>query len=170
VALGVSAGYRFSPRMTAEIDASYVPRLELGEIPVCPIEMLCALASTATGPGLFRAGSYVLTGRAKSVSLVLVSQLPIRLGAMRPYVAGGGGFANVRRELRDSVVPFSLRRSSTDPMVTLGGGVDVPVGHKLIVGVDVRYERIFADQQFFRPDIDHDLNLTRVGSSIRYRF
>jgi hypothetical protein len=36
--------------------------------------------------------------------------------------------------------------------------------------VDVRYRRLFEKDQFQRSDIPPNLDLTRIGSSISYRF
>lgn len=165
--LGVTAGYRFTSLLSAELKASYLPRLDFGEIPLCPPGLFCIAANA---PATFRAGSYAVRGRSRSLTLAVISELPVRFGPVRPYVAAGGGLANVRRELRDTEVPSALARTSTDPMMTLGGGVEVPLRRSLMLGIDVRHERTFGEDQFDRADVETDVALTTVGMSVRYRF
>jgi hypothetical protein len=165
-AVGISGIVPLTPALSVEVDASYLPGLDFGEIPLCPPEVLCILA----GGNTLRAGTYSVHGRSRSLALSVVSRLPVRLGVMEPYVAAGGGIANVRRELRDTQLPFSVSRTSTDPMITIGGGVDVPMTRRITFGVDARYERAFGDDQFDRDDVAEDLTLTRVTLVVRYRF
>jgi hypothetical protein len=116
----------------------------------------------------FRGGDYELDGRAGLFSANLRSEL--RVGRMRPYVVGGGGLATVRRQLRDTTIPFRWTSTSTGPSVTMGGGVEILVGHSLAVGIDLREQWVFQDEQFGRSDVPHNLALTRLGSSLSYRF
>jgi Outer membrane protein beta-barrel domain len=165
-AVGVSGVVPVSAALSVEVDASYLPRLDFGEIPVCPPDVFCIL----TGVSTVRGGSYSVHGRSRSVAVSLVSRLPVSLGTMQPYVAAGGGVANVRRELRDTQLPLSFSRTSTDPLITIGGGVDVPMTRRIMFGVDARYERAFGDDQFGRDDVAADLSLTRITLVVRYRF
>jgi hypothetical protein len=165
-AVGISGVVPVTPALSVEVDASYLPRLDFGEIPLCPPDVFCIL----TGSNTLRAGSYSVHGRSRSVAVSVVSRLPFSLGVMVPYVAAGGGVANVRRELRDTQLPFSVSRTSTDPMITIGGGVDVPMTRRIMFGVEGRYERAFGDDQFGRDDVAQDLTLTRVTLVVRYRF
>jgi opacity protein-like surface antigen len=168
-AVGVTATIRVTQTLRFEVNGSYRPDLDFGQIPLCPPDAACILASE-TSLGLFRAGAYNVHARARSATVSLVTDLPIRFGAVQPYVAAGGGLANVRRELRDTELPNALTRTSTDPMLTVGGGVDVPLTDRIVLGLDARFERVFSEQQFDRPDMPKDLNLTRVGVVVRYRF
>jgi opacity protein-like surface antigen len=163
-AVGLSGTVPLTQALSIDVDASYLPRLDFGEIPLCPPEVLCILADTVRG------GSYDVRGRSRSLTLSLVSRLPIRTGALQPYVTAGGGLANIQRELRDTQLPVSVSRSSTDPMVSVGGGVDIPVARRIVFGVEARYERAFGEEQFGRDDVAEDLSLTRVTFVVRYRF
>jgi hypothetical protein len=169
-AVGVNATIRITQVLRFEIDGAYRPDLDFGQIPLCEPDRMCALMTPHTTISLFRAGAYNVHARARSATVSLVTDLPIRFGAMQPYIAAGGGLANVRRELRDTEFPFAITRTSTDPMLTVGGGIDLPLTGHIVLGVDARFERVFSDQQFDRPDMPEDLNLTRVGVVIRYRF
>ena len=169
-AVGINATIRVTEVLRFEVDGSYRPDLDFGQIPLCAPNLMCALMTTGGPTGLFRAGSYNVHARARSATVSLVTDLPIRFGSMQPYIAAGGGLANVRRELRDTEFPSAITRTSTDPMVTIGGGIDVPLTGRIVIGLDARFERVFSEQQFDRPDMPEDLNLTRVGVVIRYRF
>jgi opacity protein-like surface antigen len=165
--LGVTATIRVTRTLRFEVDGSYRPDLDFGQIPLCPPGLACILASETS---LFRTGAYNVHARSRSATISLVSDLPIRFGALQPYVAAGGGFANVRRELRDTEIPGVIARTSTDPMLTVGGGVDVPLTDRFALGLDARFERVLGEPQFDRPDMPEDFNLARVGLVIRYRF
>ena len=54
--------------------------------------------------------------------------------------------------------------------VALPAGVDFLLGHRVALGVDARYRRMFEKDHFQRSDIPPNLDLTRIGSSISYRF
>jgi hypothetical protein len=53
------------------------------------------------------------------------------------------------------------------PVLSAGGGVDVPVWRALAIGLDVRYQRVSEDPALYRPNLR---NLTRVGTFVGYRF
>lgn len=78
--------------------------------------------------------------------------------------------SSVRFEQRDRLGPRRSTVTSTNPLLTLGGGVDFVVWRGLAVGVDVRQERIFDADATRRFQIPQDLTLTRLGSSVSYRF
>ena len=165
--VGISAGYRFTPRLAFEVDTSYMPGLDFGDIPACPPGGVCALG----GPLVqVVGGTLSLSGRAASLSVNVVSELPLRTQWIRPYLVGGAGVAQVRRELQHNSLPIRSTTTSTGPMVTMGGGVDFLVWRGIAVGVDLRYQHVFEEDQLRTGDIESNLSLTRVGSSISYRF
>jgi hypothetical protein len=51
-------------------------------------------------------------------------------------------------------------------MLSLGGGVELLVSPHFAIGVDARFQRIF-EGPVFRPNL---ANLTRIGTSVGYRF
>jgi opacity protein-like surface antigen len=171
--VAVSAGYRFTPRLGVELEVSHLQSLDFGDFPACPPEVLCILAAPF---GLsVRGGVLSLSGRATSFTVNLISELPIGARWIRPYGAAGGGLANVRRELFDDFIARTTSTTSTEPVMTIGGGADFPVWRGLAVGVDLRYQRVFEEEMRFdywsyRSDFPHHLNLTRLGTSVRYRF
>jgi len=166
--VGISAGYRFTPRLGVEVDASYMPGLDFGEFDICPPGVFCALPVTAGLPVV--GGTQSLHGRAALVSVNGVSEIPVRAHWLRPYVVGGVGVAEVRREQRYDSYPIRFTRTSVGPLLTAGGGVDFLVWRNVGIGVDLRYQHVFEKDQFGRSDMDHNLTATRFGSSVSYRF
>jgi len=158
-AVGLAASYRFGPRFGLELDASYLPKIDLGEFPNCPPPLVCILG-----------GNYSLDARAVSLTGNVVAALPSGVSWMQPYVVAGIGVAHVRRQHQD--VFFAARRwqiTTTKPTVTFGGGVEFPAGRRLGLGLDIRYQPIFEDRPAL-PVVEPTLNLTRIGATLSYRF
>jgi opacity protein-like surface antigen len=166
-AIGVAGGYRFTPGMGLEVDASYMPGLDFGDFPSCPAGHVC-IATTVPALAVL-GGAFSLHGRAAMLSVNVVSELPVRAQWIRPYVVGGAGIAEVRREQRYENRPL-FTTTSTGPLLTMGGGVDFLLSRRIAVGVDLRYQHVFEEDQFGRPDTDRNLSVTRLGSSVSYQF
>lgn len=166
-AISITGGYRFTPRLALEVDASYMPGLDFGDFPFCPRDHVC-IATTVPAEAIL-GGSFSLHGRATMLSVNVVSELPVRARWIRPYVVGGAGVAEVRREQRYENRPLRFTRTSTGPLLTVGGGVDFLLTRKVAIGVDLRYQHVF-EQELFGRDMSRDLSLTRLGSSVSYRF
>lgn len=157
-AISLTVGYGFTPHLAMEVDASYMPKLDVGDFPNCPPPRVCV-----------RGGTYSLHRQTGSISANVIARLPVGTSRIRPYLAAGGGVAQVRRQVLDNQVPIRSTFNSTGPMLTAGGGVEFLSGPRLAVGLDARYQRIFEDdtrQLFTEPDLD----LVRIGCSVRYRF
>ncbi|SRR6266542_90102 len=161
LATGLSGGYRFTSALGLELEGLYQTKLDFGDFPNCPPDAICAAV---------RGGTFSLHGRIASLSSNVVAQVPVQASWIRPYLVAGGGVAHVRREQRDNFLPYRSTATSTDPLLTLGGGVDFPVGRRVALGIDMRYQRIFGERLFGRSDIEPNLNLTRLGGSVSYRF
>jgi opacity protein-like surface antigen len=160
--IGFTAGYPLPSKMRLELDASYVRNLDFGQFFSCPPDRICA--AVASFP--FR-----LRGEAVSLGGNVVSELPWHARRIRPYVLGGAGVAHIRRTERyESFFPTRRTLTSTGPLLTAGAGIDFLLGNRVAVGVDVRYRRLLEKDQFQRSDIPPNLDLTRIGSSISYRF
>jgi opacity protein-like surface antigen len=165
--VGISAGYRFTPRLALEVDTSYMPGLDFGDFPACPPGGVCAAGAPLVQ---IIGGTFSLRGRAAALSVNVVSELPLRTRRIRPYAVGGAGVAQVRREQQHNFLALRSTTTSTGPMVTMGGGVDFLVWRGIAIGVDLRYQHVFEEDRFGRADIERNLSLTRVGSSVSYRF
>jgi opacity protein-like surface antigen len=96
--------------------------------------------------------------------------------AVQPYVMGGFGFGNVDNDvtftLGGAVASAStlaqyvtlgsdLSGSSTNAMLTLGGGAMVPLWRTLLLDLQYRYGRIFSDE---------GINTNRAGVGFGVRF
>lgn len=78
-------------------------------------------------------------------------------------VAGADVTANLSQDPYGNIILGSdLSGSSNKAMFEFGGGVAVPLFRRLLIDLQVRYDRIFAD-----PD---GINLTRAGVGIGVRF
>jgi hypothetical protein len=160
-AVALAGGYRFTPRIGVEVDAWYATKLDFGDVPACPPDRFCAAVV---------GGTLTVHGRALSVSGNFISELPVRATWIRPYLVGGAGIARVRFEQQDTFFGFRQTFNSSGPMLTAGGGVDFPLGRRLILGIDVRQQWLFPEDRFGRSDIDSNVQLTRVGTSLHVRF
>jgi opacity protein-like surface antigen len=106
-------------------------------------------------------------------------EIPTTLRTIVPYIVGGGGIASLRREVTYSSSPFlafpelaglgdiasTLLRSSSSTETALalnvGVGVSIRVVKQLFADADMRYVRVFAN---------NELDLNRFGAGISYRF
>lgn len=160
--IGLTAGYPVLSRMRVELDASYVRNLDFGSFYSCAPGRVCA--AVVSFP-------FTLRGEAVSLGGNVVSELPWHARRVRPYVLGGAGVAHIRRTESYELF-FRTRRTltSTRPLLTAGAGIDFLLGDRVAIGVDVRYRRLLEKDHFQRSDIPPNLDLTRIGSSISYRF
>jgi opacity protein-like surface antigen len=89
-----------------------------------------------------------------------------------PYVVGGGGIANVKDNFTVTlpvpvpgipvlIQPAAVTQSSTDLVLTVGGGASILMTAHVSVDVDLRYLRLIASR---------DLNVGRFGVGFSYRF
>jgi opacity protein-like surface antigen len=100
-------------------------------------------------------------------------------GKAQPYVLAGGGIAKVTRDVRffagGSDVTSNLQQapyylvlgsdlsgSATKPMFVVGGGVAYPVWKQLVLDFQVRFGRIFAE--------DEAITVGRAGLGIGLKF
>lgn len=99
-------------------------------------------------------------------------------GSLRPYVMGGGGMAQVKQDATFAVggtdvtanlatqygvqLGTDLSGTFTKPMMVAGAGVMWPVWGRLIVDLQYRFGRIFAE--------DEAITVNRAGVGIGLRF
>jgi len=103
-------------------------------------------------------------------------QLPTQSKA-QPYVLGGFGLARYTQDVHflvsgtdvtgnlttyGVVLGSDLSGSLTKPMMTLGGGVAVPVYQKLVIDLNYRFGRVFAS--------GGGMNINRAGVGLGVRF
>ena len=98
--------------------------------------------------------------------------------ALRPYVMGGGGMAQVKQDVTFTVggsdvtsnlasqfgvqLGTDLSGTFTKPMIVAGAGVIWPAWQRLVVDLQYRYGRIFAE--------DGAITVNRAGVGIGVRF
>ena len=157
--VGLNVSRRMTSQLGVELDASYAPALDLGDFPNCPAGQVCV-----------RGGTFSLNARTVAISAGLVARIPTGPSWARPYVVAGGGFAHVRQIRRDNFFPLRSSSASVAPAVSLGGGVDFRLARRLGVAVETRYQRLFETLLPDRPDRKSSLNLTRIGTTVSYRF
>jgi opacity protein-like surface antigen len=95
----------------------------------------------------------------------------------QPYVLGGFGLARYTQDVHflvsgtdvtgtiatyGVVLGSDLAGSLTRPMMTLGGGVAVPVYHNILIDLQYRFGRIFASGE--------GININRAGAGLGVRF
>jgi opacity protein-like surface antigen len=99
------------------------------------------------------------------------------LGKAQPYIMGGVGIAKVQKDVVFTIsgtdvtgnlqqygvfLGTDLSGSFTKPMLTLGGGVALPVWRQLVLDFQYRYGRIFGP--------DQDIVAQRVGVGLGIKF
>jgi opacity protein-like surface antigen len=99
-------------------------------------------------------------------------------GPLRPYVMGGGGIARVKQDVTFTVggsdvtpnlasqfgvqLGTDLSGTFTKPMIVAGAGLTWPAWQRLVVDVQYRYGRIFAE--------DNAIAVSRAGIGLGVRF
>jgi len=147
--------------------------------------------NNVAGATVGAAAQVIVTGLAQTQSNVGVSvKEPVTFGAagvkylvpvngtkLQPYVMGGIGIAKVRNDVKFSVngtdvtatlpqlgvqLGTDLSGDFTKALLTVGGGVAVPVWQRLVLDLHYRYGRIFAPEQ--------GINVSRAGIGLGVRF
>ena len=179
VAVAAGMGYRINRTLSIGVELTVIPDFSSGtpELPV-------SIASTLVFPApIVRVES--TDGRATIFTGNLRLNVPTRSARISPYLIGGAGVGNVRDELSYSVdygpifgttfppgipIPLprivppiqeSIRRSTTDVAITMGGGISFAMGSQWSIDGDARYVAIVGDR---------DLQMGRFGGGISYRF
>jgi opacity protein-like surface antigen len=103
--------------------------------------------------------------------------IPVSTPRAQPYVLGGFGVAQVKHDVTFTIagsdvtatlpqygvtLGSDLSGSSTRPMLSLGGGVAVPVWQQIVLDLQFRYGRIFTE--------DAGTNVGRAGIGLGFRF
>jgi opacity protein-like surface antigen len=103
--------------------------------------------------------------------------IPVTGTKLQPYVMGGIGIAKVKQDVKFTVggtdvtaglqqfgvqLGTDLSGDFTKAMLSLGGGVAVPVWERLVIDLHYRYGRIFAP--------DQGINVSRAGIGLGVRF
>lgn len=180
-AISGSFGYRVDRCFGLEFEIGVVPGLE-NEPQVVPLGSVYDLLgidirNPSVAPTIFPPPEF--DNRLITFMTNARVEIPTTLKAIQPYVVGGGGIASIKREVTylfplltvsptplGEIPPISLLpRSSTSTETALamnvGVGVSIRIVKQLFADADMRYMRVFANQEF-------DLN--RFGAGVSYRF
>ena len=179
-----AVGYRFNHAIGLEVEVTSVPALKPDVAGLGQPTILLSTESTLAGFTTSLPTSLLSAtgGRATVFTTNVRVEMPTTTARVIPYVAGGGGVANVKERFTFAVPtprvlagapipapmptisiipPQPVERSSTDLALTLGGGVSVLVVDHVSVDVDLRYLRLIGAR---------DLNVGRFGVGASYRF
>jgi len=167
---GAELGFRITPTLELFVEGGHVRDA----------------AAPSVGDGAQQIATYLTTVQSGAVSFGV--KQPVTFGdagvrylfqtssRLTPYVLGAAGVARVNNNVTFSingtdvtstlanyfvVLGGDLAGSSTKAMMVIGGGVQWPAWQQLVVDVQYRYGRIFADP---------GTNLNRAGVGIGLRF
>jgi opacity protein-like surface antigen len=175
-----SGGYQFSRNLALEIEATAVQGLKsrIADRPtiLSAFDLQAALVGTGLTPVIFPTPTFrSVDGRAVFFTTNVRAQLPTPSARLTPFFVAGGGAANLRHTIEINfprpllpagvLIPIRLPQrvvdSTTNLALTIGGGVDVRIASRAAVTADLRYFRLFGEQ---------DSNVGRFGVGVRYRF
>ena len=175
VSVAVATGYRVNRVFGFGVEVTSVPALKPDVTALGPSTLIAssggALVVTSTSvPTSTVSGT---DGRAIIFTTNVRIEIPTMTARVIPYVIGGGGVASVKERFTITppvplpsgipivIPPRPVTQSSTDLVVTFGGGVSMPVVTHVSIDVDLRYLRLIANR---------DLNVGRFGVGLSYRF
>jgi hypothetical protein len=183
--IAASIGYRLNAIVALGIELTFVPSFE-SHVPDFPT-ILDGAFNTAEGFGLspliFPPPEFTVEaqgGRATIFTGNLRLAIPTPWPRMSPYLVGGAGVGNVRNEFQYTVtfprgfqpgpggaifvvppITESIRLTTTDFAMTLGGGVSLLVLDRWSIDADVRYLGVVGDR---------DIHTGRYGGGLTFRF
>ena len=180
--IAASIGYRLNPTIAVGIELTVVPDFE-PDVPDFPTILDGGFARPAElSPVIFPPPEFNVEargGRATIFTGNLRLQIPTRSARIAPYLVGGAGVAHVRDELRFTITyrplplglgspivvlsPFteSIRRTTSDFAMMVGGGVSVLITERWSIDGDLRYIGVAGER---------DINTGRYGAGITFRF
>ncbi len=163
---GGEVGFAIRPDMLVFVDAGYVRDAAPASLGA-RAQTIAAGISAAAGGADFRVRQPVAFGVAGLKYVFRVAGTKAE-----PYVLGGGGLASVKRDVTFSTAAGDITQfvtlgtdlsgSETKGMISLGGGVGLPLGRLVILDLQYRYGRVFTS--------DGGLNVNRAGVGIGVRF
>lgn len=168
---GAEIGVAIKPNLQIFVEAGIVRDVATPEIGSAAQAIAGFLSQTQANVG-FRVKEPVTFGVAGIKVIV-----PIE-GRLRPYVVGGAGIASVKQDVSFTVggsdvtsslptqygvqLGTDLSGSFSKPMIVAGAGAMWPAWQQLVVDVQFRFGRVFAE--------DGGINVSRAGIGIGIRF
>ena len=169
-AYGGEAGFTVRPNLQVFVEAGAVRDVATASIGTAAQQIAGFLSQTQPNVG-FQVKQPVAFG-VGGVKLTFPTT-----GKLKPYVLAGGGVANVKQDVTFSIngsdvtgslatygvqLGSDLSGSFTKPMFTAGVGAMWPAWQRLVIDVQYRYGRIFAE--------DEGINVSRAGIGLGFRF
>jgi opacity protein-like surface antigen len=146
--LNTRAGYRFHPRIAAEVQFEWISEADID------------LKGVAFGKDAFTLERWTLMANAKGYLGTGIVQpfLLVGLGVMKGQVEG-----NASRELPDeSVVEYRISETDTDFAARFGGGLEVYATENIVINIDATY--------VLPTGSVNDFDYVSVGWGFQYRF
>ena len=171
---GVEAGFTIRPQMQIFVEAGQTRNVATADLSAAAQTIAGALSRTQNNVG------YTTKEPATFGDVGIRYSVPIAGSRARPYVLGGIGLASVKRNVAftvggtdvtsnlsqdqygNIVLGTDLSGSETKPMFVLGGGLALPAWDRLVIDLQFRYGRIFAE--------DAAITVSRIGLGIGVRF
>jgi opacity protein-like surface antigen len=167
---GGEVGVTIRPNLQVFVEAGFVRNVATSEIGAAAQAIAGGLSQTQANVG-FTVKQPVTFGIA-GIKVIFPTG-----GAVRPYVLGGGGLASVKQDVAFTVggtdvtsslpslgvtLGTDLSGTFTKPMVEAGAGAMWTPTARLVLDLQFRYGRIFAE--------DGGINVSRAGVGIGVRF
>ena len=168
---GVEVGVTLRPNLQVFVEGGQTRNIAPAQLGIDAQTMAGALSQTQANVGFsVKEPAAFAVGGVKYI-------MPIVGSKARPYVLGGFGMAKVKRDVAFTVggsdvtstlsqygivLGPDLSGDFTKPMFVAGGGASVPVWQRLVVDLQFRVGRIFAEEG--------GINLARAGIGVGVRF
>lgn len=171
---GIEAGFTVRPNLQLFVEVGQTKNVATAELSAAAQTIAGALSQTQNSVG-FSTKEPVTFG-----NVGIRYSVPVSGSRARPYVLGGFGLASVKRNVAftvggtdvtgslsqdqygNIVLGTDLTGSETKPMFVLGAGLALPAWERLIIDLQFRVGRIFAE--------DAAITVSRAGIGIGVRF
>jgi len=168
---GGEIGITVRPNLQVFVEGGRTRDVATAELSAAALIMAGALSQVSTGTA-FTVKEPVSFGAAGVKWLV-----PMQGSKVQPYVMAGAGIASVKQDVKFTVngtdvtsnmqqygivLGSDLSGSFSKPMVVLGAGATYPMWQQLVLDLQFRFGRVFAE--------DAGINVSRLGLGIGFRF
>jgi opacity protein-like surface antigen len=172
MAIAGGIGYRVNRFVGFGVEVTSVPVLKPDAATLRSATIIDSLGSAVVFNSVAGPTVSASDGRAIVFTTNVRIELPTIAKRFVPYVVGGGGIANIKDNFTVTlpvpvpgipvvIQPQAVTQSSTNLVLTAGGGASILMTGHVSVDVDVRYLRLIASR---------DLNVGRFGIGVSYRF
>ena len=171
---GIEAGFTIRPQMQVFVEAGQTRNVATAELSAAAQTIAGALSRTQNNVG------FTTKEPATFGDVGIRYSIAVAGSKARPYLLGGVGVASVKRNVAftvggtdvtsnlsqdqygNIVLGTDLSGSETKAMVVVGAGLALPAWERLVIDLQFRYGRIFAE--------DAPISVARAGIGIGVRF